>query len=208
MNVTASQLTLWIGLIAPLIALFGVFVGWGLNQLGEVIKVRREDRRNLGKAIAELLDLRYRLAGMQKITEELRQGAGLSELEVMALQGIVDSFLPSWEETHKSYDEAVNALAPADPLLSFKLRSKDLSFEVLRKVRSATSENEHPIAATNFLSIEAIIVNEFVKDLEPVIQQLSKRHGWRTARKVKAHLAKEINFHEDFNRLLKPIMIS
>ncbi len=75
-----------------------------------------------------------------------------------------DSILPKWDELHLRYDQNVTTLAGLDPLLAYRLRSKDLIRSLLTLLHSLMGKDAQaaavmgPIMRTRLLSqVEPIL---------------------------------------------------
>jgi hypothetical protein len=58
----AGSFPMWPTILGIGGTLIGLIVGFGLNELSFVIRSSREDRRTIGKALAELMEIRQQLS--------------------------------------------------------------------------------------------------------------------------------------------------
>lgn len=124
------------------IPLVGVIIGWFLNGISQLLRLRREDRRAIGRALADLMEIRHNLLGVKKISEELIRRFNIPPQDQIVFRNLLDSILPNLESLHKRYEENVNTIASTEPLLGFRLRSKDSLAPALRRLRSIASTNK------------------------------------------------------------------
>jgi len=171
--------------IIPLIALI---IGWFLNELSLVFRVRRDDRRAIARAVADLLEIRHRLFAVKKVPEEIKKRFNISDHEQVLFGTILNSFLPDPEGLHKRYDEAVGVIASANPLLGFRLRSQDFLPALIGYLRLIASGDKN--ASKVWHKIESQLTSFIDPHLNEMITELAWRHGWLTWVKVRRYIRK------------------
>lgn len=188
-------------MIATLLGLAG---GFAFNECSNFLRNRREDRRNLSKALAELLDVRHFLRLMPVVVGSLKRtlpgASAMTAQDEMKLRSVLRALLPSPESMHQRYEDAVSAVAAFLPLLAFDLRSKDMLGPMLAGLY--TNIPIEPNAAPFLLKVEDEIVRAAVPKLEELIQELAKLHGRKTAKEVKKLLAKPLDPLSEFQSFL------
>src|ERR1700746_980453 len=102
----------------PWSAVFGVvgtLAGFALNELSYALRGRREDRRQGGRARADLLEIRHRLKAIPATIETFRSKipAPIPANAEFELRKLLRAFLPSPDELRKRYDKAVFSFAVA-----------------------------------------------------------------------------------------------
>src|SRR5215213_4183762 len=97
----------WIALLP----LLGILAGWALNEFSGVIKLRREERAAVGRALSDLLTVRRYLHAVKRMTEEAGEIKKLSATEQVYLQLIADYVLPGSEGLQERLNEAVKAIS-------------------------------------------------------------------------------------------------
>src|ERR1700722_9053697 len=109
-----------------LLPLIGVIVGWGLHELSDIIRLRREDKRAAGKVLAELLNLRRSIRAIPLAIDELRKVTKIPPESEHALHSFYAPIMAqATEGLSERYNAAIDLLAGPFPLLAYELRSKD-----------------------------------------------------------------------------------
>lgn len=190
-----------LGLIDRLLPVVALVLGWFLNEVSQHQRLRRESRAAMGRALAELLEVRHSILVVQEVAAQLRNQLqlpdGLGGELVRALEQVVPL-----ADAGGRYDEAVTAIASVDPLLGYRLRSKNLIPTYLRKVRSlAEVDVVDPAVFTEF---DRLLTRELLSTLADDILHVARRYGlvtryhtWRLLRRKGEPLP------ADFQRLLQ-----
>src|SRR2546425_56052 len=108
--------------ILPIITLL---LGWSLNSFTALFQSRRENRRAVSKAIADLLEIRHELLAKPALIGELRKLVLISPADERRIWPLISQLLPRPHDLPERYNNTVTAVASFDPLLGFQLRSKD-----------------------------------------------------------------------------------
>lgn len=151
-------------------AVAGTLAGFMLNELSYVWRMRREDGRKVGQALAELLEIRHQIEAVPAVMEVLRSRipAPIPASAEFQIRAIYRAFLPNVETLRQRYDAAVTAVGGAFPVLAFKLRSKDLMTPLMTQL-SAMVGQDNNTAAEVFVKMEDQIVQAIRSVLEDLI---------------------------------------
>src|ERR1039458_10177399 len=109
----AGSLPFWLTILGIGGTLTGLIVGFGLNELSSVIRTSREDRRTIGKALAELLEVRHHLKILPLAIESLKTSlpGPIAAHDEFMLRKCLWFFLPNTEGLQIRYEDAVSAVA-------------------------------------------------------------------------------------------------
>lgn len=144
--------------------------------------------RSLGRALADLLDVRYQVLTVAAVQKEM---AGLTDVPLgPQIYPVVHSFLPDSSEIHARYDIAVSAIAAFNPLLAYELRSKDTARSFLTTMGTVALRDGPATEA--FARIEPVLRPEIQRALDRAILLLARKHGLRTWLRTKSVLRKEL----------------
>jgi hypothetical protein len=185
---------------APLVALvkelgigtlLGTVVGWGLNQWSQLVSLKRDRRKALGRTLSDLLEIRHLVLALPRAMKLLSSIVPLPpEAELHVKTFFSDWLIPTGDNLAKRYDESVSVMAETNPVLSFRLRSKDLFLPWLDQLRRLTIQHGGKDAAAIMMEIESSITAEYRKVLEELIGDVACRYRWRTGAEVKKLLAR------------------
>lgn len=177
--------------------LIGVAVGWVLNQLGQWFVFRREERKAIGKALADLLDIRHRLIGMTKAVDALSHRFGIPAEAKPFMRTVFEQFFPPDADLGKRYNESVALVAAVDPVLGFRLRSQDTVSPMLHQLRAMALANG-PEGGLFIAKLESELMSHFDPHLERLIRLLAKQHSWVTWWRVDGLLKKPLELPDGF----------
>lgn len=191
-------------LLPSAISIVSIIIGWILNEFGFFFRAKREDRRQIGLMISYLLEIRNELKAITTIGSEIKKlGPIPPELEPM-LKNMIRKLIPFSSNFTKQYEEAVNQISTANPILGFQLRNKTEFTAYIDKFRTIVPEEVGPIVN----NIETNVSKELIISLGEIIIELSNYHGLKTKLKIKAFLKKPDLSSEDFkeyiNKMIKP----
>jgi len=62
-----------------------LILGWLLNELGQLFRLRREERKAFGRAIADLLEIRHELKAFSVVFGEIKKRFPVSPDELFSL---------------------------------------------------------------------------------------------------------------------------
>lgn len=195
---TFSSSSLWSYVLGVSGTLLGLVIGFLLNELSSVIKSGREDRRTIGKALAELLEVRHHLKTLPLAIDSLKESlpGPISAYDEFMLRKALWFLLPNTEGLQKRYEDSVSAVAGEFPMLAFGLRSKDAIGPIIGRLRGTLPVE--PKDAQLWLKIEDEVVQLSIPKLDELILELAKLHRRSTARDVKAMLEKPFEKPKEF----------
>lgn len=108
-----------------LLTLSSVAVGWILNEIGHARRSSTAKRAAMGRALADLLEIRHYLAGIEAVFGEVRRRWPIARADVEVLTTALGQILPGDADLPSHYNKAVDDIASYHPLLAFRLRSKE-----------------------------------------------------------------------------------
>lgn len=170
--------------IAPLI---GVILGGAISGIGGQLRARKERKRVIGLALTELLEIRHNMVAGEYAIKKLMSLARIKPELLPPLRNQIDSLLPSDPYLDDRYNTAVSLLAGIDPVLAFKMRSRNNFPKVLSKIRTAASDSKIDLAVLE--SFETMLRAAITPSITQSIEQLARNHSFETAYKVKKLIA-------------------
>lgn len=184
---------LWKDIATILGPIIGILIGWFLSEYAQKLKMKREDRRALGKAISDLLEV-YDIAAQIRVAERILQAIKAPSPSTLKL---VKDRLDVLSNIYKRYEETLNILAASNPILAFRLRSKIGSVTAIYEMRKE-HESTWDEAAQNdelkqfLLSIDDLHQSLKTEELKRALLSISREHGLVTKYRVKKAM-KEID---------------
>ncbi|MDO9468747.1 MAG: hypothetical protein Q7J36_15720 [Thiobacillus sp.] len=173
-----------IQIISPLI---GVVLGGFLTGIGAYLRARAERKRMVGQALSDLLEVRHHVVGIEVVMREIRDRVKVPEEEIPVLRAAIDALMPVDESVHKRYDEAISLLAGIDPLLAFKMRSKNTAPSLLAAIRKVSvTSGATPLQIESF---ETMLRSVVTPTLDSAVLELARRHSFQTSRQIKKLVA-------------------
>lgn len=182
--------------------LAAVVVGFSLHELSARWRLRREDRRVVARALAELLEVRFNLLVVPAVMSEIRKHLPISMPAQADLffRAIFAGWVPGLEGLQQRYNDAVSAVAGTFPLLAYQLRSKDVLTPYLTRLRSALLQVA-PLAEW-WVKLEDQMTREVLAGLDDLLLKLAKEHGRKTLREVRSTLEKKAELPKELDELI------
>ena len=169
----SSSLGAWLQVVGSLAA------GWALNELSQLIRLRREDRRAAGPVVTDLLEIRHQLMTLDAFKKELTKHFPIPAQAQLQLQNWIQALLPAPPKLVERYEEAVSTLAHIDPLTAFRLRGQTMVGPLLTQLRGLAalkqSDSEFWLSA-----VEPQVLTLLMPHLEELILDVARAHGWST----------------------------
>jgi len=163
-----------------------ILLGWLLSELSQRFRTHGHRRGAVGRALTELLDVRHRLRGLETVLSELKTRFQVTPADELALARLLEQVLPADKGIEERYSRALTDMAEDDPVLAFRVRSKDQIPAILSRIREslAAQAGSPAVDLEKFLRIEALA------PLEEVIRSLAWKHDVRTWFRLRKQLRK------------------
>jgi hypothetical protein len=191
-------------LVWPLITLI---IGWLLGEAGHRRRELSNDRRAIAKALADLLEVRYQTIGFKAFMDGFAERFKIPKQQIPIVLNYIKEILPNTDNLQTRYNDAVDAIAAANPILGFRLRSRDEITKYISALRRLSATD--PTASLAFQDIEAFVLDAAKAPMDEIILDLAREHGFRTHWKLKRRLSKPAydpkDLEELFSRLEKLI---
>ena len=183
--------------LLPLVTLvLGAVLGWVLNQLSQWLLVRRDEKKALARAVADLLEIRHRLLALPKVTEFLSQHFGLPQEGHTLIKVVMSQLMPPDADLSKRYAESVTLVSATNPILGFRLRSQDHVSPVLEQLRKIALSDPRAMVAQ--AKVEKEILEQLLPNFEKLISELAWSHSiltwWRARQQMKRSFVLPVDF--------------
>ncbi|GAB5418851.1 MAG: hypothetical protein Crog4KO_01680 [Crocinitomicaceae bacterium] len=204
--------------IGFLFSIIGIVSGWGLNQLSQWFRVRKDDKRKVKRVLFNLLETYFlfqrsdtdKYFNYYKETVLSKVPGGFQSEVKAQLESAIDLNLvpnlvtPELIEESKtvrvSYEESVNSLSEIDPILAYYLSGRTNVLERFEKLgswlesMSSEEENEEEFnqGVNMVLNIaKPDLIAESLDDLRADVLKVARKINpivWLKARKALKHL--------------------
>lgn len=159
-------------------------IGWLLSEVSHYILDRRERRKAISSALADLLEIRHNFVSLEVAISEIKKlipkevlsADAEPQLRIFLTQHIQQLF-PQWQQmSHDAsarYNESVTLVASIDPILGYQLRSKDLSQQVFVFLTSLFAQD------AKISQLWQEVNQSLFKDLTGALDSYIKRLAWK-----------------------------
>lgn len=180
-----------------LTALGALLIGWLLAELSGLFKLRRDDRRSLGRALAHLLENHRRLT--MAVAMFHPKYCELDPAVRAAAEAGALTALEQMESLRSGMSEIVESVSGVDPLLGADLRialAVNLRGLLQPIVESRRSLSELP-------TVEADL-RQVLKEMDSMLLRVAWRHGIVTWLRVSRFVGASANIDLLFGNLPRP----
>ncbi|HEY2496113.1 MAG TPA: hypothetical protein VGK24_03510 [Candidatus Angelobacter sp.] len=154
-------------------------IGWLLSAINPYLSERRERRKAIARALAELMEIRHRLGIVEYAMDTIGKVVNIPPEAEMQVRIIFQTLFAKLQQVGQQYAESVTLVKSIDPVLGFKLQSKDELQPMLNNVFALIAQANDPQAAAVWKSINLVILKEAETDLSELIKKLAmKRSIW------------------------------
>jgi len=154
-------------------------IGWFLSAINPYISERRERRKVIARALAELMEIRHRLGVVENAMDMVGKVVNIPPEAEMQVRVAFQTVFTKLQQVGQQYAESVTLVKSIDPVLGFKLQSKDELQPILNNVFALVAQANDPKAAAVWKSINLVILKEAESDLNELIKKLAlKRSIW------------------------------
>ena len=183
-----------------IITLLAVALGWLLNELSTLLRLRREDRRAAGPVLTDLLEIRHRLVALDAVVAELGKRFEVPPQGRLLLQRFLQTLIPEAPKFVETYEAAVSTLARVDPIIAFRVRGQPWIAPLLARLRALAAFDQ---AGAEFWSavVEPGVLTLLRPGLEELILDVARAHGWRTWWRVRRRLREPVLSRSDKERI-------
>lgn len=174
----ASQLILTLLMLAS---------GSLLTAAGAFFSRRRQNKDELNEAVADLLEVHFQLSAYIAIAKAVDEAKlPLPQGAIPQMRKMFMAWFPSDQDIHTRYSTAVTAISRYDPVLGFRLRSRDAVQPFQARIIELQT---HPDAPAGFLkNLDLTLAIEGAATLRELLPEIARRSSWRLARRVRRML--------------------
>lgn len=190
-------------LLVASFTLAGAVCGALIQEFSAHLRSRRETRRLVATALADLLGVRHFLITSPLSMAKEARGLGAPAELMNAVLPVLAPALPSEEALHVRFQKAVDELGSIAPVLAFRLRTRDASVRLTTLLRQLADGASPELEQ---------VVSRGLKDMREAIDdaclELADLHGRSTRHEVEALLSLEPSLPRSLKRRLKKLFAS
>lgn len=193
--------------------LVGAFLTWVVSQAGSYAADRRERRRAVGRALADVLETRRLVLGVmaavELIADKLEGPTVIPPNARLALQQMLEQqFLPDPKPLVDGYERNIEILAGLDPILAAQIRALPQARPYLARLRSfaLSAPPGCETAVSTLAGADAALRRALSESLGDAAGTLAKHLGWRFRRRVRRALDSQSRLDPDAERKLAEIL--
>jgi len=191
-------------IITLIATLVGAFFGWLLTELSSLLRLQREDRRAAGPVLTDLLEIRRRVIGLDSAMKRFGDELQIPAPALLQLQQYIRAILPEPPRFVEKYEEAIATLARVDPVQAFRLRGQSFLGPFLAQVENLATTDQAGCELWCKVAKPKLLA-QVVPNLEGLILDVARAHGWRTWWAARRHLRKPI-LDQDFEDFVSEIV--
>jgi len=183
----------------------GIVIGWVLQETSHSLADRRERRRAISLALTDLWDIEHHFHALNFVLEKLGSLVAIPPQAKAQVWVVFEQLiLPDPAELHKRYNQSVTTLASLDPVLGFRLRSKDLVRPLLTFLNSVAAQS--PESAVVWFGVQKPLLDQTNKALKDAVLELARGLGRGTHRRVLKRLEHSADVPKELDDWLKLVI--
>ncbi len=155
-------------------ALAGVAVGWLMSEFGQYWRLRRDDRRAFGRALAHALEVQRQLVLLCKLASD-DTFMRMVDADRQALLESIREAIERIDSARTKFEDVVDLVAAVNPLLGARLRNCG-TYSTAHFVKAVGALN---LPSDAFLRMRPFLAS-MLEDVSRVVSQLAWRHGLLT----------------------------
>jgi hypothetical protein len=154
-------------------------IGWLLSAINPYLSEHRERRKAIARALAELMEIRHRLGVVEYAMDMVGKVVNIPPEAELQIRVLFQPLFAKLQQVGQQYAESVTLVKSIDPVLGFKLQSKNELQPMLNNFFTLVAQANDPQAAAVWKRINLVILKEAESDLNELIKKLAlKRSIW------------------------------
>lgn len=185
-------------LFKELVPVLAVVLGWGLSEMHHVLADRKSRSGALKQALAELLEVRFKLKAVDVVVGEIKARTPDARSVMPHVRNALDVLIGGAES--QRYTAAIDLLARSDPFLAYELMSRDrvgAFFSTWRATAVSAGAD-----AGDLESMESELKILVGPKLDDLVLNLAGKISWRAKFKTRKIIATSFNLPPDLTKLL------
>lgn len=164
--------------------LVSVLAGAGIAGAGALLKARDERKKAIATAVADLLEVHHRMLAVRILTQTFKDQLKVSNDLVPVIIGLLNGFFPKDVGLHERFSDSIRVIASVDPLLAFRMRSKD---QIQDFIDNFTAMNAQ-LPVQEGAKFESLVNKHIIPVLDEALLELARAHSRTLHKKIKKKL--------------------
>ncbi|HYP00841.1 MAG TPA: hypothetical protein VER76_11675 [Pyrinomonadaceae bacterium] len=180
--------------------LVGAVVGFIIAQGSELLRLRREEKRAMGRALKTVMYVREYLLALKLAKDTIKAHANMPAQQIAQFQIFMQVYLlPTAEKLTGKYEEAIDVVSGVRPVLGLRLAKRTELVPMILRYTQLMGVSEQ--AAEIWLRLESHVSDP--SNLDDLILEVAELHSIETRDDVKSFLSKPVEIPPDIEKLLK-----
>jgi hypothetical protein len=163
-----------------------IIVGWGLNELSQWFKGKREARRVINRSLYSLIDLLLILNYKKSLLKSALKPDKLMDAHLVILDSLFEDKRFNSDDFKNKLFQTIGDLAEIDPILCQGLRINAEAVKIFGKIDNTDRDDIR-------FQYEALEV--FIKQLEMLVRKVSNKHS--IIMRMRYEIFKQQNLSDD-----------
>ena len=177
--------------IMPII---GILIGWSLNEVGHLIKAKREDRRIISITIFMLNEIIFILENKKNVLESALEFESHSAFSAEMLANLYKDDTITTNSFREKLESCISNVAKFDPYLSFEIK---LFSEGLKIFKNYPDDLKKIEETKKEIAIKRKAIELWITLFKKIVRKLSLRHSFSMF--IKSHFEKKRLMRNDRN---------
>lgn len=186
-------------LIASLIPVGTLLLGWLLNELHRVVAGRKEHVASIRRTLAYLLEVRFQLRILEHLVQEIKCRSPETQSEMPQMRMAFEALLGFGNNLNEKYEEAVEAIAGQDPFLAYELTSRSRISTIFQDWRNMALSSG--AAGEELEQMESDLKQLIGPSFDEIIVSIAGNLSWFSKRRVKKILSKPFELSPEMSKL-------
>jgi len=158
-----------------IIPIIGVIIGWSLNEVGQLIKAKREDKRIISITIFMINEILFILENKKNVLESALKLESHSAISSEILANLYKDDTITTDSFQNKLESCISNLAKLDPYLSLEIK---LFSEGIQQFKNYPYAQKNVDETINEIAINRKVIELWITLFKRIVRKLSLRHSF------------------------------
>jgi hypothetical protein len=164
--------------------LLSVMAGAAIAGAGALLRARDERKKAIATAVADLLEVHHRMLAVKTLTHTFKDQLNGNVELIPVIITLLNNLFPKDAGLHERFSESIRVISSVDPLLAFRMRSKDQIQDFLDNFALMNAQLPKDQGA----KFESLVNKHIIPVLDEALLELSSAHSRSLHKKIKMKL--------------------